>query len=88
MTGEGALLALGGSAVGTATDLGTQHAGWYGDNNLTRYLSVGSSRIPAAFSGLAALKTSEGRLSITGIATMVGPCGSSWQISHWTLRLT
>ncbi|RMX92567.1 hypothetical protein D0867_14539 [Hortaea werneckii] len=50
---EGALLALGGSAVGIATDL------------------VGSSRIPSAFTGLAALKTSEGRLSASGIETIL-----------------
>ncbi|KAI7288651.1 amidase [Hortaea werneckii] len=50
---EGALLALGGSAVGIATDL------------------VGSSRIPSAFTGLTALKTSEGRLSASGIETIL-----------------
>lgn len=37
-------------------------------------LAVGSSRIPAAFNGLAALKTSEGRLSTSGTATIVSGC--------------
>lgn len=38
-------------------------------------LAVGSSRIPPAFNGLAALKTSEGRLSTSGIATIVSGSG-------------
>ena len=76
--GEGALLALGGAAVGIATDLGmllphapcVSHASHASDT-----LAVGSSRIPAAFNGLAALKTCEGRLSTSGIATIVsGHC--------------